>query len=529
MKKIFLLLTLIYSYSFSAQECINWGALNIHSTFMYMSQCLTSLVSPNQFCGVNPNTQGSNYAKMSIGTSSRPCTDGQSLFPEPYIYDNFSCTYNSVTKVVTCAQPENGIYDDDGELLCNEGYEDVSGTCRKSMENGYLNENGNLECHEGFSNNGDYCVPNTPPNSCGSGYAKTGTNGLTGEDICYPDSDGNGTADILENPLPPAPDVPVSGVQIDGAGTKTWNIGGTTYELTTDGTLTTTYADGTKSVKQLDSDYYNNGSTGGSSGGTGTSGGSGSNGNTTNETNPNQNNTPVDDTPAANSCQDSTLTLQEKMLCEMNAGMKKLNSESNTQNSLNNLLKDLNNTSNTNATAINTNLKSSNTTLTGIKSLNENQLKEQKQTNDLLDRIENGNDSTNTLLAGLSSKFNPDSSITSDNPISGTDSIIDGFTSQYTNFYQNLLVQKDTLSNLAIDSQTLISEGFTLTLTNNDVSTCPNTFDLDLSSMNESNMPITFDLCKYSSSLKPFLYPLFLIIFSSSVTFFLFRFLLRIL
>ncbi|MDD3008409.1 MAG: hypothetical protein PHQ70_06020 [Arcobacter sp.] len=159
---------------------------------------------------------------MSLKTSSATCTEGQSLFPEPYINDNFSCTYNSATKAITCAQPENGFYDDDGELLCNEGYEDVAGTCRKSMENGYLNDNGNLECYEGFTNNGDYCVPSTPPNSCGDGYAKTGTNGLTGEDICYPASDGNGTADILENPLPPTPDVPVSGVQIDGNVTKTF-------------------------------------------------------------------------------------------------------------------------------------------------------------------------------------------------------------------------------------------------------------------------------------------------------------------
>jgi uncharacterized membrane protein YgcG len=323
--------------------------------------------------------------------------------------DKFICSNNDEVEPQLISPPANGVFDDDGNIICESGFENQNGSCYKSMENGYLNDNGNLECHEGFTNNGDYCVPNTPPNPCGSGYAKTGMNGLTNEPICYPDSDGNGTADILENNLPPAPDVPYSGVQIDGNGTKRWDVGGNSYELTKDGTLTTTYADGTTSVKNLGSDYYNSGSSGGSAtggtGGTGGSGGSGSTGNTINETNPNQNDTPIDDTPAANSCQDSSLTLQEKMLCEMNAGMKKLNSESNTENSLNNLLKDLNNTSNTNATAINTNIKETNKKLDSVKALNENQLAEQKKTNDKLRSVENGIDGSNLLLEAANTKL----------------------------------------------------------------------------------------------------------------------------
>lgn len=302
--------------------------------------------------------------------------------------------------------PKNAFFDDDGSIHCDSGYKDISGVCYKELENGWLDDEGKYQCDEGFYNpTGENCIEGTPPpdNPCGSGYAKTGMNGLTNEPICYPDSDGNGTADILENNLPPAPDVPVSGVQIDGNGTKRWDVGGNSYELTKDGTLTTTYADGTQSVSQVGSDYYNSGSSGGSA--TGGTGGSGSTGNTTNETNPNQNDTPIDDTPAANSCQDSSLTLQEKMLCEMNAGMKKLNSESNTENSLNNLLKDLNNTSNTNATAINTNIKETNKKLDSVKSLNENQLAEQKKTNDKLRSVENGIDGSNLLLEAANTKL----------------------------------------------------------------------------------------------------------------------------
>lgn len=297
--------------------------------------------------------------------------------------------------------PKNGFFDDEGSLHCDTGFKDVSGTCYQEVENGWVDDEGKVKCNDGFSNpNGEECVPDAPPSSCGPGYIKTGTNGLTGEDICYPDSDGNGTADIMENNLPPAPDVPFSGVQIDGNGTKRWNVGGNSYELTTDGTLTTTYSDGTKSVNQVGSDYYNSGSSGGTA-----TGGSGSTGNTTNETNPNTNDTPVDDTPASNSCQDSSLTLQEKMLCEMNAGMKKLNSESNTENSLNQLAKDIKDSTNTNATAINTNIKETNKKLDSVKALNENQLAEQKKTNDKLISLENGVDGTNLLLGASNTKI----------------------------------------------------------------------------------------------------------------------------
>jgi hypothetical protein len=220
-------------------------------------------------------------------------------------------------------------------------------------------------CNDGYESSSTMVV-----NGNGNGYTSWGCSKSS-----IPENGGDGGD---EGTTPTVPDVPNSGVTTSANGTKSWSVGGTTYELTTDGTLTTTYSDGTTSVKNLGSDYYNSGSSGGSGTSTG-GGGPGSNGNTTNETdNPNTNDTPVDDTPAANSCQDSSLTLQEKMLCEMNAGMKKLNSESNTENSLNNLLKDLNNTSNTNATAINTNIKETNKKLDSVKALNENQLGELK-------------------------------------------------------------------------------------------------------------------------------------------------------
>lgn len=127
--------------------------------------------------------------------------------------------------------------------------------------------------------------------------------------------------------------------------------------------------------------------------GNGGTGGDGNNNGSVENPNPNPTNPdePIDNEPASNSCNDSSLTLQEKMLCEMNKGIKKLNSESAPSNSLNQLMKDLNNKStqlndsfdtiknNTNVT--NQNL---NTTNTKLDSLNTNTT----QTNTKLDKLD---------------------------------------------------------------------------------------------------------------------------------------------
>ncbi len=125
---------------------------------------------------------------------------------------------------------------------------------------------------------------------------------------------------------------------------------------------------------------YGNTGTGGEGTGTGT-------GENPNPTNPD---TPIDETPAANSCDDVALTLQERMLCEMNAGVKKLNSESSPSNSLNQLMKDLNNKSTQNNDSLD--VLKNNTNV-----INENL----DATNTKLDKLNTNTNNTNTKLDNL--------------------------------------------------------------------------------------------------------------------------------
>lgn len=143
---------------------------------------------------------------------------------------------------------------------------------------------------------------------------------------------------------------------------------------------------------------YGNGGTGGD----GNNNGSGEN---PNPTNPDE---PIDNEPASNSCNDSSLTLQEKMLCEMNAGIKKLNSETAPSNSLNQLMKDLNNKSTqlndsldtvkNNTNVINQNLNTTNTKLDNLNtSIN--------STNSKLDSLNTSTNSTNSKLNEINSSL----------------------------------------------------------------------------------------------------------------------------
>lgn len=223
-------------------------------------------------------------------------------------------------------------------------------------------------CNDGYESSSTMVV-----NGNGNGYTSWGCSKSS-----IPENGGDG-GDEGTTPTPT--------ITTNPDGSKSWTLpDGTNLHLTTNGTLTTTYPDGSSTVSQVGTNYDpTTGSTGGGGSGS-TSGGGGTNGNTTNEDNTSSNNdTPVDETPVANSCNDSGLTLQEKMLCELNAGMKKQNSENAPENSLNQLLKDLKTSNQTDNTAMNTNLKY-------IKALNENQLNKQTQANTTLNKI---NDSAN--------------------------------------------------------------------------------------------------------------------------------------
>lgn len=330
--------------------------------------------TPVEFC-VETNTRVGFSNCSPINAPKNPC-DGNSTKLISNIL--FSCTADSLAPIPNPDPLGGGQCRD---LFQKDG---VAYTCNPNSNEAtpIPNSNGTIldpetgadkpNCNDGYDS---YTVPNItaqgPNGTTQQGYTSWGcaVSSPTGGDT----GNTSGTGGTSEPTVTTNPD-----------GSKTWvSPDGNTYNLTTNGTLTTTYADGSTSVKQVGGDY-----SAGSSGGSGTSGGGtgGTSGNTTNEDNTTPpTDTPIDNTPVANSCTDSALTLQERMLCELNAGMKKQNSEGAPENSLNQLLKDLKTSNQTDNTAINTNLKD-------VKALQENQLNKQTQANATLEKI---NDSAN--------------------------------------------------------------------------------------------------------------------------------------
>lgn len=176
----------------------------------------------------------------------------------------------------------------------------------------------------------------------------------------------------------------------------------------------------------------------------------------------------TDTTNGADSCNDPNLTLQEQMLCKLNSAFGGLGAKIDTTNSK---------------------LTTSNTYLKSI----------------------------DTSLGSIKNQFTPNESINS-NPLSGSASLIDGVINEYTTFKSNIITQGDTLENLVNSSIDTVNKGFEFNITSNEVLNCPKTYQLDLSALNMQNMNVILDICEQSSKLKPYFYPLFLILFSIGTT-----------
>jgi hypothetical protein len=508
MKKIFLLLFLISSYSFGA-----WCSYKVAAFKCYSSTSCDGLNPANGPCVIK-----SGFACNPIVTNRS--TENPALCGTVDIQD---LTY------------DNGFYTFENDNFLNFPNPDPEG---------------GASCREGFVKDGQYynCNPNTNeselvPNSdgyfededgveypkCNEGFVNdtrmviggNGSPGYTSQScVQQSNTDTPGTGDNGS-----FPDAPTTSVGADGSTSWTWDDG-TTQTLSPNGTLTTYYPDGTNSVKQVGNDYTPSTGGSGSSGGSGT-GGAGTNGNTTNETDsPNNNDNPIDETPVANSCNDSSLTLQERMLCEMNAGMKKLNSESSPENSLNNLINEMNKDNNTNTTAINTNIKETNKLLTDTKALNENQLSELKNVTKELKKL---NASTGTTSSVVSPEVNPFEPAENDtgglvSSFESDKNLIDSFMGIYTDFKNNLLGHKDTLDSLITNTATTINGGIGLSLSTTEIVNCPLNYNLDMTSTLGKNIPFNIDICEITSKIKPYLYPIFLILFTVVTVFFAFRF-----
>lgn len=383
MKKILLLLLLSYSFSF-ATTCYE----KKRNTYDYESQCKNQSQWYTSATCVQ-NLAGSYYMYFLTSYQTEALCSNTGTTNE--VLDNGILTTNfdnGTTSFTPNPDPLGGgqcrdLFQKDGvAYTCNPNTNEAT-PIENSSGVGFDDEGKDApNCNEGYEVTSTMVVAG----SSGTGYTSWGCSKSS-----VPENGGGG-----DNGNPTF-ETPTTSTSQDGSTTWTWSDG-TKQTLSSNGTLTTYYPDGSSSVKQVGNDYTPSSSSGGSGTSTG-GGGNGTNGNTANENTDNTNtDTPTDNTPVSNSCNDSSLTLQEKMLCEMNAGVKKLNSESSPENSLNNLLKELNKDNNTNATAINTNLKDS-------KALQENQLNETKKATEYLHSLENAQDGSNLLLEAANTKL----------------------------------------------------------------------------------------------------------------------------
>ncbi|QEZ89065.1 hypothetical protein ACIB15232_0947 [Aliarcobacter cibarius] len=222
-------------------------------------------------------------------------------------------------------------------------------------------------------------------------------------------------------------------------------------------------------------------------------------------------------------------TLQEKMLCEINQGIKKLNQESNSSNSLNNLLQKYNANSNKNAQDINNNLKSidnliqtQNTINTSTNSKIESVNTKLNETNSNLDSIQSTlNDIKNNTSGSDFSITNPDSSSPNldnylkpdttsntndlDSNTEDTDSLIDSLINTFTTFKTNITDSFTTINTQITDTQSLIINPTNI-FKNIEVVNCPTTYEADFSSFGLGSQLVIVDYCHYMSYLNPIIY-----------------------
>jgi hypothetical protein len=503
MKKILFLLVLIYSYSFS-ETCYS------DSASLHFTNNTGRLSLPY----VSAEKVGNKWFIYYLEGFSYQC--GTTPIPPPVTgdEDNPAGLCSMVNGVFTCVKNPDPL----GGKRCRDLFQKdgVAYTCNPNTNEATPIPNSD---GVGLDENGD----NIP--RCNDGYEHTMTARLSNQDdVNYTDwgcaaksgtgdggsgtGSGSGTGDGGSSPT----------ITTNADGSKSWTLpNGTNYNLTTNGTLTTTYPDGSSSVSQVGSDY-SAGSSGGGSGSSGGGGGSGA-GNTTNENNETPTtDTPIDNTPVADSCNDTGLTLQEKMLCELNAGMKKQNSENAPENSLNQLLKDLKTSNQTDNTALNTNLKD-------IKALNENQLNKQTQANSTLEKINDSANATELYAKVMNESMNKiigdDSTETPDlSDLKDSSSWINGVLDEYKTFYNNLKDSGDSFTAFANGAKDTINQGFTLNLSSSQLVNCPLDYVIDLSSMGQESININVDFCEQTSKLRPYLYPFILIILFISIIFF---------
>lgn len=307
----------------------------------------------------------------------------------------------------------------------------------------------------------------------------------------------------------------------------------------------------------------NGASTGSGSGGSGSGSGNGeyldgSNiGDTSNENNEGKpkDETPIDEKEASKSCSDSNLTLQQKLLCEMNAGIKKLNQEENPEKSVNNLLSDFNYNMNRNEKAVKYNLdnvaQSSGLSILEqekqnpkLQSLNDsvstsgtslgnidNSLKKIGQNIGVFNNSSNGSGGSGSTGSGsgsadLDNYFLGDGVSNVDginNSNNSTDSDINSLFSVFTDFKTNLFNSFDSINNQLDGLKNSISNPDNI-FEKSTVYSCPISYDFNLISYGLGNKTISVDGCHYFSKLYSIGYFIVYLLASLSLIFFVFSF-----
>lgn len=534
MKKILIFLFLVYNYSFSS-SCTVIEQYSRTSTSA--SECRTA---PSGNWLTNVKYADTGYTTCNLNWIVSDLRSGNKCLGRP-----------EVPVIPQLENPDNGLCHIDPntyELVCNYNPDPQGGqrckdlfvkdgnayTCNPNTNEASLIDNSNgLEddedggkrpkCNEGF----EYAVvPNMNPSE--------GTSTMYNSWSCLASSPSN-----PDNGTTPENNIGITTeTNTDGSTTSTLPDG-TKVHTSTNGTITTTYPNGNTTVSGGSGTVSGGSGSSGSSGGGSASGGSGA-------LTPSESGTQSDDTPyipesVANSCSSSSLTLQEKMLCELNQGMKNQNSEGNPSNSLNNLIKNLNSDTSDSLTAVNKNIKFTNDNLEIINknTANTNQNlqsltnqtyqnnTELKAINETLKNIATNTKDTSTNTGSTttvttpgesifdSDEINPDMSDLNDSS-SWTSSIL----GTYTTFFDNVQNSNDTFKTLALDVSNQINEGFNLNFTNENITNCPQSFIMDLSAFKQSNLNLNIDFCEQTSKLKPFIYPFLLIFLTVSLVFF---------
>lgn len=477
----------------------------------------------------------------------------------------YSCNSGSPVPIpnVESIQPENT----DQPLICKEGFGLVTGTGLTINKGSY-----------GYSSYTTYsCSPTDPLGSQDYFFDSDKDKTLLKDPVSYSNPDGSSTLllpDGTKQTLHPNGTVTIeytNGDIVTGQittteigegdyikykgknnnGDKIWKMNDdTVYLLEPNGDLTTVKPDNTTTVEHNVPDTWtpnqsygyqsniNGGLSGSGSTGSspGYSGGSGSGSSNTQAGTTNDNKTdeelakqeepiPEEEEPTANNCTDSNLTAQEKLLCELNRGIKKINSESNPEYSVNNILNNINtdifknekaliqNTTNITKN-MNTTVSNTQKSLNNISKLNDNlgtQSDKLQSINQSLKDINQNMKSRGSTSGGGSSTesvnadeyFNPDSTVNTNNVTDNanlTDSKINALISVYTNFALNIQ-NSFTIIQGQIDSTKSLITGTNNIFTKENITNCPISYEFDLSFYGKGQKLVTIDICKYFSEL----------------------------